>query len=627
MGTYFRIVLLTSRQRISTASLEDARIVVCVPAQDVIRSRESLDRELRSIAEARELYTAGRQATPSGLRSAVGQREAELRAEFLQGCSRSYGSGQVLSTLKTDIDPKGIFATPDPELWLNRLSEATLAQVYPTLPVDSSAFSRVLGPEDIAAIFYGFLGDTPQAPPDEVARAFAVGLGLAQPDHPSDSNPQGCTVFDLVLRELDAQEGRVSVPDLARLLGSSYGLPLPLVTLFLLALVKYARPEVELDVVPDSPVVTLDGTIFFGDRITWDTVGYIDWREDLWESLAFLHRPEPPTWNTALPLIRILNPEAPRIAPSVTPPQEMTLVPALRELTETVQQALADIQPFLSIGAMAGVAVRLEALLHLGQSADFRQFYERSRESFPGPRSLAREHNLLAQVRQLKVVFPELATVRSYLEEMTFGPADTATALDHEALIYETSPDHILENPSLWPAVNERFDHVCRRYRYSYLRHHEQYRKDASSLWSRMQQALPLVLALEQLNTIPEMGPPMGAELSYQFDELNTYLKMCPAPEAEIPLDETPVCPYCGLRLSEQVPHREIEAVLLDIEQVLQEQNRRLSVHGVQQILKRRDEEMVDKLVKIVGIADLSPLANVLNPQVLAFLRTFLTSP
>ena len=35
---------------------------------------------------------------------------------------------------------------------------------------------------------------------------------------------------------------------------------------------------------------------------------------------------------------------------------------------------------------------------------------------------------------------------------------------------------------------------------------------------------------------------------------------------------------------------------------------------------------MVDKLIKIVRMADLSPLANAMSPQVLTFLRAFLAN-
>jgi hypothetical protein len=101
---------------------------------------------------------------------------------------------------------------------------------------------------------------------------------------------------------------------------------------------------------------------------------------------------------------------------------------------------------------------------------------------------------------------------------------------------------------------------------------------------------------------------------------------MCSAPEEDITLADHPACPYCGLRLSEGVPYTEIEALLMGVEQCINEQNRRLSLHGIQQILEQGDEQMVDKLIKIVRMADLSPLANALSPQVMAFLRAFLAN-
>jgi hypothetical protein len=229
-------------------------------------------------------------------------------------------------------------------------------------------------------------------------------------------------------------------------------------------------------------------------------------------------------------------------------------------------------------------------------------------------------------VLQLKAIFPEIAAVRSYLKEMSFGLNEGALSLDHQALAYETNPAHILENTALWPGIKGRFERLRRTHRDIYARHHGQYRKEAAMLWSRLQHALPLVEALEQFNSIPELGPPVGEELPHQFEQLNTSLKMCPAPEEGGTLEERPVCPYCGLRLSEGVPYQEVETLLMDVEQGVREQNRRLSLHGIQQILGQGDEHVVDKLIKIVRMADLSPLANALTPQVVAFLRAFLAS-
>ncbi|MFH1560938.1 MAG: hypothetical protein ABID84_06010 [Chloroflexota bacterium] len=623
---YFRIVLLTSRQRSFTADLRDARIVVCIPAQDVLHQRHDLDRELRSIAEARGLYTVGRQADSSALRSTLDQREAELRDEFLGVCSRSYGSGQIRNTVDMNQEAEHIFASQDPTRWLQDLAGVVLTRVYPTLPIDQASFPRTLLETDLPALFDGFLADVPQLPVEGAIISFAVGLGLAQEGSPSAFDPRGCAVFGLVQQELEHKGPRIPVSDLARLLGHSYGLPLPLMAFFLLAFVKHSHPETELDLAPESSLTTTEGGPFPGDRLTWDLVGRIRWHQDMEAFLTCLHLPEPPTWNTALSFIQMIDPEAERAAPHDITRKEAALLSKLGELGESARQAQVDIQPLLEEKDLAEVEDRLQALVALGGSADFGQFYHGVRQSFRRPRSLATDLHLPAKVLQLKAIFPEIAAVRSYLKEMSFGPSEGALSLDHQALAYETNPAHILESAELWPGVKGRFERLRRTYRDLYIRHHAQYRKEVSTLWARLQHALPLVEALEEFNSIPELGPPVGEELPYQFEQLNTTLRMCPAQEEDVTLEDHPACLYCGLRLSEGVPYPEVEALLMDVGQGVQEQNRRLSLHGIQQILEQGDEQMVDKLIKIVRMADLIPLTNALSPQVLAFLRPFLAS-
>ena len=622
---FFRVVLLTSRQRSSSSPLKDARIIVCVPAQDVVRQRESMDRDLKAIAEARGLYVTGHQEESSPLRSSLEQRETELRGEFLESCSLSYGSGEIRSATSLEIEPARVFVTPDPAQWLHGMAGAVLARVYPGIPIDSGAFPRPLGEEELQSLFDVLLARVPPAATDEATASFAVGLGLARREAPSTFDPGDCSVFRLIRHELEARGGDVPMQEITRILGLSCGLPLPLVALFLLAFVKYSSPEVELDLSHDHLLVTREGDPFPGDRLTREMVEQIRWSQDIYGSLTSLHPPEPPMWNTALPFIRVIDPGAERAAPQDVLLRESALMPKLRELSEAARQALEDIRPLLEDAEVSDAEKRLQALIALGQSVDFQQFYREVRENFRGPGSLAHERLLPEQAGQLKAVFPEIAAARSYMQGMTFGPTEDGLSLNHRALLLETSPGHILENPTLWPAIRERFDRLRQNYRDVYVGHHAQYRREASALWARLQSALPLVELLEQLNSIPALGTPVGVELPHQFDQLNTVLRMCLVPEEEVRLDEHPVCPYCGLQLSESVPYQEIEAVLVDIGQALQEQNRRLSLRGIQQILERNEEEMVDKLIGILRVADMAPLANVLSPQVLDFLRTFAT--
>ena len=533
----------------------------------MLHQRQDLDRELRSIAEAKGLYTVRRQADSSAIRSTLEQRETELRGEFLEGCSRSYGSGQIRNTVNMDQEAGRIFASSDPVRWLQDLAGAIFARVYPTLPIDPGIFPRTLLETDLPALFDGFLADVPQLPEEGAITSFAAGLGLAEKRDPSAFNPLGCAVFRLIQQELEHKGPRVSVPDLARLLGHSYGLPLPLVALFLLAFVKYSNPETELDLAPDSALTTMDGGSFQGDRLTWDLVGLVRWHQNIVDFLTWLHLPEPPTWNTAPPFIQVIDPEAERAVPLEVTRKEAALLSRLRELGESAQQALVDVRLLLEEKDVDEIEDRLRALVALGGSADFGQYYHGVRQNFRRPRSLSIERHLPAQVLHFKAMFPEIATVRSYLKEMSFGANEGALSLDHQALTYETNPIHILESTALWPGVRERFEHLRRTYRDLYARHHGQYRKEASALWAGLQHALQLIEALEQFNSILELGPPVGEELPHQFEQLNTSLKMCPASEEDVNLEDRPMCSYCGLRLSEGVAYSEVEALLMDVEQ------------------------------------------------------------
>ena len=446
---YFRIVLLTSRQRSSPSNLRDARIVACVPSQDVLQQRESMERELRSIAEARGLYITGRREESSPLRSSPEQREAELWEEFLGECSRFYGSGEIRSATSLEMEPGSVFATSDPAQWLHNMAGAILARVYPSIPIDSGAFLRPLSEEDLPGLFDALLARVPPAATDEATASFAVGLGLASREAPSTFDPGDCSVFQLIRHELETRGTGVSIQDITQLLGHSSGLPLPLVALFLLAFVKYSRPEVELDLSHDHLLFTREGAPFPGDRLTQEMVEQIRWSRDIYGFLTSLHSPESPMWNTALPFIRVIDPEAERAAPSDVPAREATLLPKLRELSEAAQQALEDIRPLLEDAEVSDAEKRLQALIALGQSADFQQFYREVQENFRGARSLAQERLLPAQASQLKAVFPEITAARSYLLEMTFSPTEDGLSLNHRALLLETSPSHILENPTL----------------------------------------------------------------------------------------------------------------------------------------------------------------------------------
>lgn len=75
--------------------------------------------------------------------------------------------------------------------------------------------------------------------------------------------------------------------------------------------------------------------------------------------------------------------------------------------------------------------------------------------------------------------------------------------------------------------------------------------------------------------------------------------------------------------LDEDVPHRESAFVVSETERAMRAYNRTLSSEGVRQILAHPSKEQLDKFINLVQVSDLSALANILDDELVGFLRGF----
>jgi len=76
--------------------------------------------------------------------------------------------------------------------------------------------------------------------------------------------------------------------------------------------------------------------------------------------------------------------------------------------------------------------------------------------------------------------------------------------------------------------------------------------------------------------------------------------------------------------LTAEPPKREVERFLHQLEQALQEQQRRLSSEAVRHILAKSGEKRIDQFIKMVQTSNLAPLVNVLDDELVDFLRQLL---
>ena len=82
----------------------------------------------------------------------------------------------------------------------------------------------------------------------------------------------------------------------------------------------------------------------------------------------------------------------------------------------------------------------------------------------------------------------------------------------------------------------------------------------------------------------------------------------------------------CSLGLDEEVPRREADAAMDGVEMAMREYSRLLGSHGASMVLAHPTSTQLTKFVELVQVADPSALADVLNDDVVEFLRQFLAS-
>ena len=148
--------------------------------------------------------------------------------------------------------------------------------------------------------------------------------------------------------------------------------------------------------------------------------------------------------------------------------------------------------------------------------------------------------------------------------------------------------------------------------------------QEALELSHRLERLRPQVEALARFNEMVELGQPVGVEVPQLFKDISISFSVCSAEEDRLTLEAVPYCETCLLRMDENAPSRDAEILFVATEKAMREYNRRLSSHGVRQILAHPTREQIDQFINLVQVADPSALVNVLDDEVVEFLRRFL---
>jgi hypothetical protein len=215
---------------------------------------------------------------------------------------------------------------------------------------------------------------------------------------------------------------------------------------------------------------------------------------------------------------------------------------------------------------------------------------------------------------------------KSYLDGAVLRDSDFELATDRMSIRGQISLQNLLPNPSLWTSVKTLFDWFKSRYRILYQAHHRRFHQEVGALRLALDKAELEVDALRRLNSISELGRPLGEKLPDMYQLMLAKTRPCPLADTEqLPLDTQPLCPYCDLLLTSELPTKEVEQFIDRLRRALRGQYRRLSSEAMRKILARRGEERIDQFIKVIQTSDLSSLVNVMDDELVDFLRRLLS--
>jgi hypothetical protein len=270
-------------------------------------------------------------------------------------------------------------------------------------------------------------------------------------------------------------------------------------------------------------------------------------------------------------------------------------------------------------------AQALDSLGQLSRAANLAELAETARRLYPQPSGLGEDVFLCRALVERPREAKELIRLRTFLTEAVVPDSWPELVVDRSLAQEQLSFAVLVAEGHRWPGMRAAFDRFYGRYRAAYLEHHRQYWREALRLHAQLMDFAPKTYALRRLNTLTELGPPMGEEAIARYEELPGRMGACAlALRQELGLSQEARCPACGIALGEEPPWQEAEEVQHLLEKAVSQQLQRLSSKAVRRVLLQSGEARLQEFLQVVQASQTQSLGQILDDELLGFLRRFL---
>ncbi len=568
--------------------------------------------ELAALRETKKRFLAGPDPGLKHLAHAISRREAEAQDELARHAAKRWNGGRfVLSETARYSGPWQAeipVIVDGPAAWVEAAAAVLLARAgHRPQAVDGPPLTRRR-----LAELWGMAGD---------GRAAEAVRALDNRFPALNASPGGPTVLGEIDDLLDSPARKVTGDVLRRRLVHDLGLPPAVAGVCVAAHVAERDSELVLIPAPSQPGP--EDT----PRLFRDMLPGLPHQDDLLSRAGELRDKVTGDWDSALPYVRLVLPEARPLALGGGGSHDgLAFARAAETLEGRFALAFSVLERLERRLGQSGRAVNVssEKLFILLTATSWQEYFRHARTEFGSVAKLKGALDTAQRLRRAGDDAVEIERCAAYLDGADFGRPDQPLAIEAEALRARLDLLSILENPSLWPPLEHDFRNWRRRYQRTYWEFHAARQAAAREMLARIEEGSRQLRAVERFAMVPELGRGPDPSLSGRWREVSSAVRECPASPDEASLADAPQCPECGARMGAPLGTVDVEKTLTEIRGQLAQYNTRLGDATVREVLagQRRDE--VEKLLQISAAGDLSTLSTVLSDDVISFLRQFL---
>ena len=245
---------------------------------------------------------------------------------------------------------------------------------------------------------------------------------------------------------------------------------------------------------------------------------------------------------------------------------------------------------------------------------------------YPNKQALMEDIYLLRSLQQSPEEAAELLALRRFLSGAPVPAEWEELAADRALLTGELTFAALAAEPQRFPFARAALERFRCRYIKAYREQHTRYWGEMANLHAALSEERAHAEALRRLNTLTDLGPPMGSGAIAMFEELLAETSGCPSSAgAEDAAAAEGGCPACRLSLDQAPPTGRVEQVIARIERASDKQVARLTSHAARLIVRGRCDGRLPQLLPLLQ-GKCAGLLDILDGEVLAYLRTVLST-